>query len=47
MTTNVYIIFINIITPVHVIQVAANNKLAQLGSNWFRKKWIKNEATCL
>ena len=34
------------ITPVHAIQVA-NNKLTQLGTNWFRTKWIQNESTCL
>ena len=34
------------ITPVHVIQVA-NNKLTQLGTNWFRTKLIQNESTCL
>ena len=35
------------ITNVHVINIAANNKLTQLGTNWFRKKWIKNKSTCL
>ena len=34
------------ITPVHVIQVA-NNKLTQLGTKWFRTKWIQNESTCM
>ena len=27
------------ITPIHIIQVASN-KLTQLGTNWFRTKWI-------
>ena len=36
----------NTITHVHVIQVA-NNKLTQLGTNWFRTKSIQNESTCL
>ena len=36
----------NTITPVHVIPQVANNKLTQLGTNWFRKKWIQNESTC-
>ena len=34
------------ITPVHVIQVA-NNKFTELGTKWFRKKWIQNESTSL
>ena len=34
------------IIPFHVIQIA-NNKLTQLGTNWFRTKWIQNESTCL
>ena len=34
------------ITSVHIIQVA-NNKLTQLGTNWFRTKLIQNESTCL
>ena len=33
--------------PYHNIQVATNNKLTQLGTNWFRTKWIKNESTCV
>ena len=34
------------ITSVHIIQVA-NNKLTQLGTNWFRTTLIQNESTCL
>ena len=34
------------ITPVQIIHVA-NNKLTQLGMNWFRTKWIKtNRLAC-
>ena len=35
------------ITPVHVIQLATNKKLTQLGMSWFQTKWLRrNQLAC-